>query len=264
VSHDLEFECLISMRFSSFKAYDLTPNQDQIDKVLDWQNEAGVDFWRAGAAGRLSRVMIPPNLQQPFETFLKNHEIDYKVHIEDVGEVEKEFEADRVKRLAAKKVKSAVDSFAVPNFSVYWTSDEIDTYSRRLATTYPQLVQREVITRSFEGRDVFALKISRGGFGRKPAVFIDGGMHAREWVSQASMMYLIYRLVEDTETSNELLQNVDWIIIPNLNPVSRVRGWSTSLIQTTIRRMATSMLSTEIDCGDKIEIKSTQPASVWT
>jgi carboxypeptidase A4 len=206
----------------------LTPNQDQIDKVLDWQNEDGVDFWRAGAAGRLSRVMIPPNLQQPFETFLKNHEIDYKVHIEDVGEVEKEFESDRMKRLAAKKVKSAVDPFAAPNFSVYWTSDEIDTYSRRLATTYPQLVQREVITRSFEGRDVFALKISRGGFGRKPAVFVDGGMHAREWVSQASMMYLIYRLVEDTETSNELLQNVDWIIIPNLNPVSQTLELSTS------------------------------------
>jgi hypothetical protein len=34
--------------------------------------------------------------------------------------------------------------------------------------------------------------------------------------------------VEDAETSIELLQNVDWIIIPNLNPVSRMLEWSTS------------------------------------
>lgn len=164
--------------------------------------------------------MIPPNLQSAFENFLINNKIESKVHLEDVGEVEKEFEADRVKRLAAKKTKSAIDPFAAPNFSVYWTNEEIDTYSRRLATMYPQLVQREVIARTFEGRDVFALKISRGGFGRKPALFIDGGMHSREWVTQASVMYLIYRLVEDAETSNELLQNADWIIIPNLNPVN--------------------------------------------
>ena len=187
--------------------------------MQEWQYAENVDFWSAGAAGRLSRVMIPPNLQPAFESFLNSHKIDYKVHVEDVGEVAKEFEADRVKRLAVKKAKSAVDPFAAPNFSVYWTSEEIDTYSRRIAATFPQLVRREVIARTFEGRDVFALKISSGGFGRKPAVLIDGGMHAREWVSQASVMYLVYRLVEDPATSRELLENVDWIIIPNLNPV---------------------------------------------
>lgn len=197
----------------------MTPNHEQIEKVLEWQYEEAVDFWRAGAAGRLSRVMIPPKLQGAFESFLKANEIEYKVYIEDVGEVEKVFEADRVKRLALKKAKSAVEPFMTPNFSVYWTNEEIDTYCRRLATMYPHLVHREVITRSFEGRDVFALKLSSGGFGRKPLIFVDGGMHAREWVSQASLMYLLHRMVEDPETSREFLENVDWIIIPNLNPV---------------------------------------------
>jgi hypothetical protein len=43
-------------------------------------------------------------------------------------------------------------------------------------------------------------------------------MHAREWVSQATIVYFLYRLIEDESVANELLDNVDWIIIPNLNP----------------------------------------------
>jgi murein tripeptide amidase MpaA len=177
-----------------------------------------VDFWKAGAAGKLSRVVIPPHLQNSFENFMIVNEIDYKVHIEDVGEVEKEFEADRVRRLKMKKLKSSVDPAAGPDFDVYWTTDEMDIFCRRLAINYPQFVTREVITRSFEGRDVYALKISSGGFGRKPIIFMDGGMHAREWVSQATVMYLLHRMIEDPASRTELLAGVDWIIVPNLNP----------------------------------------------
>lgn len=166
----------------------------------------------------MSRVMIPPHMQEAFENFLAENQIDYEIRIEDVGDLEKEFEADRIRRLEMKKSKAAFDSLATPNFNVYWTSEEIDTYSRHLAATYPHLVTREVIARSFNGRDIFALKISSGGFGRKPIIFMDGGMHAREWVSQASVVYLLNRMIEDAATSAELLQNVDWIIIPNLNP----------------------------------------------
>lgn len=204
--------------FISFKAYDVTPNAEQLEPLLAWRDEEGVDFWKAGGAGYLSRVMIPPYLQNSFESFLDQNSVTYEIRIEDVGEIEKEFEAERIERMERIKTKSAIESFAAPNFEVYWTSDEMDSFCRYLAETYPHLVTREVIARSFEGRDIYALKISSGGFGRKPIIFTDGGMHAREWVSQASLMYFLHRLIEDPTTSNELLENVDWIIIPNLNP----------------------------------------------
>jgi len=204
--------------FKNFKAYDVVPRADQLEGLLEWREEEGVDFWKAGGAGYMSRVMIPPHLQEPFEIFLATNDISYEIKIEDVGEVEKEFEADRIRRLERIKTKSAVESFSNPNFEVYWTTDEMDAFCQYLADTYPQTVIRETITRSFENRDVFALKISRGGFGNKPIIFIDGGMHAREWVSQATLMYFLHRLVEDPTTSDDLLENVDWIIIPNLNP----------------------------------------------
>lgn len=184
--------------------------------MLEWREEPGVDFWRAGAPGELSRVAIPPNLQQDFTNFLETNQINYNVHIEDFTEIEKGFEAERVKRMAIKKAKSAVTPAL--DWTIFWTNEEIQEYAVRLATVYPFLVRYSVITRTFEGRDVFALRISNGNFGRKPIVFMDGGMHAREWVSQASLMYLLHRLIEDPVSSSELLEQVDWLIIPNLNP----------------------------------------------
>jgi len=38
----------------------------------------------------------------------------------------------------------------------------------------------ETIGKSTEGRDILLVKISNGGGGTKPAIWLDGGMHARE------------------------------------------------------------------------------------
>lgn len=44
-------------------------------------------------------------------------------------------------------------------------------------------------------------------------------IHAREWVTTPVALYAIHRLVEDLRDSDrDLLQNVDWIIMPLVNP----------------------------------------------
>ena len=41
------------------------------------------------------------------------------------------------------------------------------------------MVTLESIGKSSEGRDIVLIKISKPGGAQKPAIFIDGGMHAR-------------------------------------------------------------------------------------
>ena len=55
--------------------------------------------------------------------------------------------------------------------------------------------------------------------GEKPAMWIDGGIHAREWISPAAVTFMIRQLVEvqDAEES-DLLDNLDWYILPQVNP----------------------------------------------
>lgn len=96
-----------------------------------------------------------------------------------------------------------------------WKSSQI--FCKKL-TRLNSKVKKDVIGTTFEGRNIFGLKISDNlsSFGEKPIIFIDAGTHAREWASHHSALYLAHKLA--TDPSNELLNKVDWIVIPNVNP----------------------------------------------
>lgn len=51
----------------------------------------------------------------------------------------------------------------------------------------------------------------------KPVILIDGGIHAREWISPAVVVYIINQLVENKE-NHYLIENISWYIVPVLNP----------------------------------------------
>lgn len=42
-------------------------------------------------------------------------------------------------------------------------------------------------------------------------------LHAREWITQAVTLYAIEKLVIDIEDS-DLVDDIDWIIVPIVNP----------------------------------------------
>lgn len=72
-----------------------------------------------------------------------------------------------------------------------------------MASTYSSKASLITIGKSSEGRPLQVLKIGTGHSG-KPAVFIDGGIHAREWVSPAAVAYVIHRMLETDEFAREL------------------------------------------------------------
>lgn len=55
--------------------------------------------------------------------------------------------------------------------------------------------------------------------GRKknPIILVDAGIHAREWIAPAFALYLLRELIEN-KTHEHMIKNVDWFIIPLLNP----------------------------------------------
>ncbi|GJQ71041.1 hypothetical protein Trydic_g951 [Trypoxylus dichotomus] len=53
--------------------------------------------------------------------------------------------------------------------------------------------------------------------GNEPTILIDGGIHAREWISPAVVLYFIQQLVENRKNQH-MIEHVNWYIIPLLNP----------------------------------------------
>lgn len=61
------------------------------------------------------------------------------------------------------------------------------------------------------------MKISYG-IGKR-AVFIEGGIHAREWISPATVTYIINEILTSTDPSfRRIVENFDWYIFPVVNP----------------------------------------------
>lgn len=93
----------------------------------------------------------------------------------------------------------------------------MENYLYQLSTDYPEIANISVIGRTHENRELILLKISSGIGTNKPSIFIEGGIHAREWISPAQVLYIADQLV--TNASNKYLyQNVDWYLLPMANP----------------------------------------------
>ncbi|XP_026689328.1 carboxypeptidase B-like [Diaphorina citri] len=92
----------------------------------------------------------------------------------------------------------------------------INSYLKHIARIYGHKVNVSTIGETIEGRPIQAVKISHGGVGN-PIIVLDGGIHAREWIAPATVLYVLQQLVENPENF-PMFRKVDWILIPMLNP----------------------------------------------
>uniref|UniRef100_A0A8C5U0M4 Carboxypeptidase A1 n=1 Tax=Malurus cyaneus samueli TaxID=2593467 RepID=A0A8C5U0M4_9PASS len=106
------------------------------------------------------------------------------------------------------------------NYEAYHTLDEIYNFMDMLVAENPNLVSKLEIGRSTENRPLYVLKFSTGGSNR-PAVWIDTGIHSREWVTQASGVWFAKKIVQD-HANNEgvasILETMDIFLEIVTNP----------------------------------------------
>lgn len=94
-------------------------------------------------------------------------------------------------------------------WSAYHRTEDIHGYLEYLAKTYPDLCSVRDIGMSKEGRPLKVLRISNGDPANS-AIWLDGGIHAREWISPAAVTYIINQFTEDWENQPAYIRNVDW------------------------------------------------------
>ncbi|WP_395239523.1 M14 family zinc carboxypeptidase, partial [Salmonella sp. s54412] len=82
---------------------------------------------------------------------------------------------------------------------------------------------------SYEGNEQLAIKISSPNSASKKTFFINCGIHAREWITPATCMHMIHEILskygKDTSVT-KMLDKLDWVIMPSLNPDGYKYTWS--------------------------------------
>jgi murein tripeptide amidase MpaA len=94
-----------------------------------------------------------------------------------------------------------------------------------VAAAYPELVTVVELERTYLSRRIRALRISNGP--GKKAVFMDCAHHAREWISPPVCLKTITELLDNYENNKDLLDLVDWWVVPVLNADGYVYSFST-------------------------------------
>jgi hypothetical protein len=179
---------------------------EQYDALHQLDQQGHLDFWTELRRGSPTDIMVGPHQMKAFKAHLSRHNIRFETTIQDV---ETNVEAERQAQKAAKQSEMNWDS--------YQELDVIQSWLQELVQAYPDLVSVQSIGKSDGNVDLPLAIVSTGGSG-KSAIWLDGNIHAREWISPATVTYILNELVTKSEEHADLLSKYDFYILPNVNP----------------------------------------------
>ncbi|XP_029289503.1 carboxypeptidase A5 [Cottoperca gobio] len=160
-----------------------------LEDMVDFE----LDFWRG-----VTDVATPVDVRVPFHSLqsvkihLESQGIEYSIMIQDL-QVMLDEEQEEIESAARVAEPRSTDSF---DLSRYHPINEIYNFQDMLVAENPNLVSKIVIGQSYQGRPLNVLKFSTGGTNR-PAIWLDTGIHSREWVTQASGTWFAKKIVTD-------------------------------------------------------------------
>jgi len=162
-------------------------------------------------------LLVEPNLFPLVSKLMNATDTTYDVLCSDL---QKSIEVENLPgQRSVAGFRGTCTSISGINWENYHSFDKISSYLDCLSSQYGHIVQLNTIGMSSENRPLKVIQISTSGRGsRKPAIFIDGGIHAREWISPATVTYIIHELVENRQKYQNVLDKYDFYIIPSLNP----------------------------------------------
>jgi carboxypeptidase T len=109
-------------------------------------------------------------------------------------------------------------------FAQYRDLDEITAHMGELAAARPDLATASTLGTSIEGRPIRALAIGHG-----PAIVVDAGQHAREWISVMAATCVADRLVTGYDRDpriRHILDTTTIIVVPIVNPDGYHYTWT--------------------------------------
>ncbi|KFO32777.1 Carboxypeptidase B [Fukomys damarensis] len=241
--------------FEGHKVFRVTvEDENHINLMHELASTSQIDFWK------------PDSITQ-----VKLHStVDFHVKAEDVGTVEDFLEQnDLYYEVLIGNLRSMMaaqfDSHGRAtghSYTKYNNWKTIEDWTQQVAAENPDLISRSVIGTTFEGRSMHLLKVGKAK-PNKPAVFIDCGFHAREWISPAFCQWFVREAVRTYGQEiqmTELLDKLDFYILPVFNIDGYVYTWTkvyepklrgTDEIKTIPILIISSTSTFRIECGGR-------------
>uniref|UniRef100_A0A182PB06 Zinc carboxypeptidase A 1 n=1 Tax=Anopheles epiroticus TaxID=199890 RepID=A0A182PB06_9DIPT len=196
-------------RYDNYRLYRVTPHtEEQLRAVaaMEQASDSLIFLETARKVGDRFDIVVAPHKLADFTETL---EADYIPHQLIEQNVQRSFDEERV-RLTNKRAKGPFD------WNDYHSLEEIHAWLDKLASEHGEVELLDA-GRSHQNRTLKGVKLSYGE--GRPGVFLEGGIHAREWISPATVTYILNELVNSKDPQvRALAEKFDWYVFPNANP----------------------------------------------
>lgn len=106
--------------------------------------------------------------------------------------------------------------------NLYMDYQELTALLKSWAETHADRVKLHTLGQSFEGREIWCLTVTRFATGEaadKPAIWVDGNIHATEFSATSACLHLVAHLLrEEDESVTEILDTRAFYVVPRICP----------------------------------------------
>ena len=120
--------------------------------------------------------------------------------------------------------RTAMPDLPTPSFDRFLRHEALTSLLQAYAAARPELCELLEIGRSHEGRPIWLMVLTRRATGPhtdKPALWVDGNIHAAELTASTACLYWLHQLLsrhDDDAQVRELLDTRAIYLVPRLNP----------------------------------------------
>uniref|UniRef100_A0A8C6UT97 Peptidase M14 domain-containing protein n=1 Tax=Neogobius melanostomus TaxID=47308 RepID=A0A8C6UT97_9GOBI len=116
------------------------------------------------------------------------------------------------------------------DYTKYHPIDEIYEWMKHMEELNPELISSAVYGQTFEGRNITLMKLGlKNPENReKQVIWMDCGIHAREWIAPAFCQWFVKEIVQSYNTNAQLkqmLENLDFYVTPVINVDGYMHSW---------------------------------------
>ncbi|XP_062988153.1 mast cell carboxypeptidase A-like [Elgaria multicarinata webbii] len=213
---------ILTRRFDSEKVFRVRlQNENQVSLLKELASSVQPDFWHPHSVHQVvigTDVDFRVNSDQTsfVQTMLEQNKIQYEILFHNLQEeIDNQF--DRGRHFHKKY-----------SYTRYNDWEKIVAWTDRMAKNHPKLVSRIQIGKTYEERPMYILKVGMES-GKKKAIFMDCGIHAREWISPAFCQWFVKQAVRtygNDDVMTKLLDNMNFYVLPVFNVDGYVWTWT--------------------------------------
>ncbi|MCL4139214.1 UNVERIFIED_CONTAM: hypothetical protein GTU68_019200 [Idotea baltica] len=175
-------------------AFDEIPSSQILPYIMQLQEEAKIDILTK-TTEKCSLRVFPGYEAEVMEYFSG---LGLEVKIQEIN-LEEHINETRKKRQSSQCTSSICDILPADEYLTY---GQIEAYLSSISENNPDRVTKTSIGTTFEGQNIWMITIKNGSAPTERSMFIEGGIHAREWISPAVTLYFIDMLIKEPEIAN--------------------------------------------------------------